>query len=373
MAGFVGPSNFENSCFMDSVFVALFFPIYSNFFLQYLHPQTPVGKLTEWEEQAPKATKQWRDAFRYRIRKAVVQLHEPENREQWNLMQWRRLMPHCIYQPGNINFNANRPRSAVDFLRYLFHIIGVRDTLCSYQTSTTFIKKCPETEQGLNSEGLFLLWHSRFNEAVGYEKEDWQLLEDPDDREMLMSAPEGTTHIVNPWGDRQTISAVEHSSVFLCQLETEDSTVSITRPFEVNITYTPEDYDGDVYAQFEVSRFTNAPIVCIEVSRNLGPVKMDASVYFGDYEGGEWELDIMDTPYRLMAVVCHVGPPGGGHYVSFVRSNNNGGSPTWHYYDDIVGQSLVVEGHTMLEHPSNPQQHGELFIYALPEYTQGFT
>ena len=383
---FFGPINCGSSCYMDSVLVALFIPYHGGYFNNFL--STFIGNvdtgITRWEvEQC--VTTEWRNTVQSALRDEARNLRDVTRKNVWRLETFRQHFAACKFAVANewgamkpVDFSKNQQQSAVDFIRYLFHILGVRNNICVYQQSTTLFDKRPEFTQNTTLVDLCNAWETAsLVKSVTYTPETAYMMHDVDEARALQNAPSGTLYKINSAGDRMRISANETTAVMLCQMTGADlytQSVSLTRDIVPNIEIIQTDlsYSGTLFAKMHSTHIDTEQtrVLLFEVSRNLGTVKVETPVDFGEKRGNSWILYVHSRMFKLSAVVCHRGTPTVGHYVSFVSvpledASGEDGGDEWCFYDDTNGHGLVITQENMMCHPYAPSQYGELFIYTL--------
>ena len=401
---FYGPINDGNSCYMDSILVALFVPYHNGYFnnLFSTRIEDTTAGITRWEiQQSDTATLEWKNAVQASLRVEATRMRDITRNTVWSLRSFRKQFASCKFAVANefghmqpVDFSTNQQQSALDFIRYLFHILGVRDNICVYQQSTTLFDRRPLFSQHTTLHDLTTAWQiASCAGNVTYTPETAHMMHDPDEAQALHHAPSGTRYIINSTGDRMRISADETSAIMLCQMTAADlysGPVSLTRHIEphIEIIETDSSYVGTLFAKMHSTHIdvTQTHVLLFEVSRNIGNIKVETPVYFGQLCGNSWNLYLQNRTFQLSAVVCHGGTTTAGHYVSFVYvsmesstknpipdsttnansiSNHSKDEHQWCFYDDLTGHGLPVTPENMMNHAYSPSQYGELFIYTL--------
>lgn len=383
---FAGFINSGSSCYLDSVIVALFVPSYGGFFdTALMLPCVEVGVPTAWEaRQFQTATPKWRNSVRRALAAEVRRLRDVTQESPWMLNNFRQLFSQCKFtvpdqfgEMREVDFSANQQQSAVDFLRYLFHVLCLRDKVSLNQRSTTLFNSRPEVVADPTLNGLCARWEELEHLAVTYEPQTASHLTDLDEARSLASAPPGTLYIVNQAGDRRRITAPEYNALFLCQLTGEDvhqQTVFVARDLVPNVELMNVDahYRGNLFAKMHATLLVHenndvehGNVIIFEVSRSMGTRKINTRVDFGDRCGNHWILNLQAQKYRLRAVVCHQGSAVFGHYVCFVCVLLEDGEDVWCLYDDNNGHGVEVSADRMISHDYSPDRCGELFFYTL--------
>lgn len=352
--------NFQASCYIDAVLVALFLPSYNSYFnTMFFGPLSPSNGLT------------------------LALFNEMEHLKiastGWKCQMFRREL-----MLSSSDFSNNSPHSAVDFLRHLFGSCAIRDTLSTFQTSTTLIRRREETVDIKDDlRELVNVWmvtpiSHKWNHMNAETLTDEA---DVSERTMLLRDATQTSFLLqNIHGDRRRINPPETSSIFLCQLSTDDDDVTkrvmISRQLLPHLESTGDDYEGQVLVKINATRLLSCPVLIIEVARlvtffdarkrRVVQQKQNATVDYGVFDSvlREWVLNIFGKYYRLVAVVCHLGAnTSNGHYVTFVENSDL----QWYFYDDRTpsGKLLPVHAESLessdtLPHPSTT---GELFFY----------
>jgi len=373
---FFGYVNFASSCFIDSVLIALLLPDYNDFLVTVLRDSASgCGEVKTQLLVEMDALKNATEGYRCHVFRNIVNRHDTQS---------------C--------FNNQRPNSAVDFVRFLFDLIGVSDNLCTFQTSQTFYTNRPEVVS-TESDILKLVKVWLQEPMMMWTADNAHLLADggadADEKFTLLNDSSRTsTFAKNAKGDRRRINPEQTTSIILCQLteddeqstsestsqSTSDSTtgVNIFREFlpKVDVAGVIPGYTGDVWVILTANRFRNSPpMLLFEVSRVMftsrGVLKSSALVNFGKFhrETKQWRIKINDKSFFLQAVVCHLGSNlanglSNGHYVTYVQPH---GSPSWYYYDDAFpsGELSPLPPSMLNSHPvfPKPDLTGELFFY----------
>lgn len=352
--------NFQASCYIDAVLVALFLPSYNNYFTTMLFG--PLSANTSLTRALFNEMEHFKIA-----------------RRGWKCQAFRRELMLSAAE-----FSNHSPHSAVDFVRHLFASCAIRDTLTTFQTSTTLMKRREETvdikddlKQLVNVWMVTPISH-KWNHANA---DTLTSAEDVGERTMFMRDATQTSFLLqNIHGDRRRINPPETSSIFLCQLSADDDDVTkrvlISRQLLPHLESTGDDYEGEVLVKINATRLLSCPVLIIEVARLVTffdartrrtvRQKQNATVDYGvfDFVLREWVLNIFGKYYRLVAVVCHLGAnTSNGHYVTFAENSES----QWYFHDDMTpGGKLLpmdaesLESSTTLPHPGTT---GELFFY----------
>lgn len=364
-----GLVNANSSCFMDVILVALFVPRYDDVFVKLFFDspqllQESDGAETTWEKAAA-CHVQWRQQVRDVLLKLVQDMHANAASAALTVTPLKHLFLHV--PTNDINFGHHDHQSAVDFLRYLLNVFRVRDSLVTFQTSTTSFSRRPEIARaGVNVSELVRAWmgHPVLVKSTRFQNMD--KCSDDADRQYLARDITGQAAILtNSARDVRRIGHVEHASVFLCQLSPQDPLY--TRVDRNLLPYaeqfdTGDGYTGDVATKLIATRLLHAPVLIIEVSRKSAVMtqggymehKLTTPVYYGD---SRQLLHIHEHAFQLCAVVCHLGTSdsANGHYVAYVRKDDQ-----WLFYDDVAPLGRMVPVATLEPHAST---NGELFFY----------
>lgn len=366
MHGFV---NERSSCYMDVILVALFVPRYNDVFVKLFFDspdllQKPDHAETTWEH-APACTVQWRQQVRDVLLKLVQDMHANTGLAALTVKPLKKLFRHV--PTNDINFGLHEHQSAVDFLRYLLHVFRVRDSLVSFQTSTTSFTRRPEvTTAATNVSELVRVWMSHPVAVKSTRLQNTEQCVDVADREYLARDVTGQAALLtNTAKDIRRIGHVEHASVFLCQLTPQDPLYTrVDRnllPYAETLD-TQDGYTGPVATKLVATRLLHAPVLIIEVSRKSAVLtthgymeqKLNTPVYYGD---SRHILHIHEHAFQLCAVVCHLGNSNSinGHYVAYVCHGD-----AWLFYDDVAPLGGMVPVATLEPVAST---NGELFFY----------
>lgn len=361
-----GLVNHHASCFMDVILVALFVPRYNAVFIKLFFDspellQQPDGGETAWE-RAPACTAQWRQQVRDTLLKLVQDMHA-NTAGALTVATLQRLFKQV--PAGDLNYGQHEHQSAVDFLRYLLNVFRVRDSLVSFQTSTTSFTARPEVAAaGVNVAELVRVWvahpvaskHTRRSNAC----------QDAADRAYLeRDATDQAAILINTAGDVRRIGHVEDASVFLCALTPQDHLYTRVdrnlQPYADQLSG-QDGYTGTVATKLVATRLLHAPVLIIEVSRKWAALtgqgyteqKLQMPVYYADTHD---MLHIHGQTFRLCAVVCHLGSANdlNGHYVAYVHDGQQ-----WLFYDDVAPLGRMLPVSTLEPHAST---NGELFFY----------
>jgi len=378
---FHGPINSGSSCYMDSVLVAIFVPFYDAFFNNaLLSPVLDWGQMTAWEEVQDVSPK-WRESVRCALTTEVVKLRDVDRKGSWSLGPFRSLFRECKFAVPNefgimqtVDFSGSHQQSAVDFMRYLFHVLGLRDRVCFHRHSTTLFDHRPEVVSDPSLRGLSNLWTRYIDTVQDFTPETAGELHDLDEAAVLHASPKGTIFQLNSQGDRRRITALEHTATFLCQMTSEDEreeAVSVSRDIvpHVELMQVDEHYRGRLHAKMHANYLDTEEtrVLIFEVSRSIGNRKVNTRVDFGERRDTGWVLHLENRQFKLSAVVCHQGSVSMGHYVSFVAVNMETGGDQWCIYDDNTGRGDEIDPDTMERHDFNPARCGEIFLYTLLE------
>lgn len=324
--------NINNSCYIDSLLVALFLPDFEGFFDNlFLRENTPLQNV---------------------LRQHVTTLRDHTADAPWMCLDFIHL---C---------GANREQhSVIDFFRFLLHACNVADTICTYQTSTTLMKTRPETLEARNNiKELVQLWIKTPIVHVWNFDNAHEVADEAERNAILSDSTHSSFLIENALGDRRRINPPENTATFLCQISAEDTQpVHIARQIMPHLdVISSETYAGDVAVKIIATKLIDAPLLIFEVARVIGSSRETSAglVNFGHEHRNEWLLRVHGRNYRLVAVVCHLGFGNGGHYVTYAKHPDN----TWKFYDDITGELVAVDAPLHHARPS-PARHGELFFY----------
>ena len=366
--GFV---NFQSSCFMDSVLVALFCADHASCFRRALLGS---GGKTK-PSRLPNATEEWQAAVRRALSNEVAMLSQSRTAGH-PCVAFRALLRGVPRQTTtqfgdtvSINFASPQQQSAVDFLHYLFDALAPAKGMAEVQHSTTFVKRRPAVVQHPELPALVQAW-KQHPVTARYTRDNAAQLDDESERAALLGDRSGEASIIeNAAGDRRRISAPEQVVLFSCHLREDDrnaAVISILRDIEPQVEFMDriEGYAGPWFAKLLACRVRRVAVLIVEVARKVTMAhKLDTPVMYGTEEGGQVVLH-MEREYVLTAVVCHVGTAMHGHYVAYVC----GDSGDWYFYDDALAEGkllLVPEGVSGLEANQllAPSVHGELFFY----------
>lgn len=373
MSGFV---NDGSSCFIDSILIALFggdtgdafVPV---FFSPNSHTlQHDDGKEAAWERAA---TPPWRLAVQAQLYRYYRMLqggweggeHGQGAESMSTVSCWRGLFLQVA--AGDNNFGVvGEVHSAVDFLRYLFAIFRVRDSLTQVQVSTTvFQQRAEVAAAGADLSALTDLWLCQ--RIVGkYTHENALMCPDASEADMLVNDTAGKwTVFVTENGDLRRMGGVDSASIFLCHLTPEDaneSSVRIDRELlpHAQVLSGQAEYKGTVGVVLTATRLLHAPVLIFEVSRKVQHVLHNRLVEFKSptpvhYVDSGNKLFVHGQAYELRSVVCHEGSADSGHYYSFVWRENQ-----WYKYDDAAYNGKFQPVSTI---DTAVRQCGELFVY----------
>jgi len=383
MFGYV---NHDASCYMDSVLVALFVPPETAWPDVFFNGTVGVGV----GEAAVVA--------QLRREMEMLQQQHPQppplpgtcHAMRGALRTFARGCPSAA--AAGLNMQSNSPQSAVDFLQFLVRACGV-DTqrVTQFQTSTTLLVRRPSTAAAAAAAGSSSVISRMVREWMSvptkhkWTRENAHLLTDVGERLALQKDARALLS-ENMEGDVRRVTPPESTCVFLCQLTATDdddgggrggapaTMINIARELLPHMeTIDAECYSGKVGWKIVAVRLLHAPLLVIEVSRNVtvfsqtrAEKKVTAPVSFGafDSRAGRWVLRVHDKFFRLTAVVCHMGGAGaGGHYVSYVSAPRG-----WFFYDDTAprGEMLPVPAsfQRLPARYPHPAVEGELFFYA---------
>lgn len=382
MFGYV---NHDASCYMDSVLVALFVPrgtawpdVFSN------------GGGGGGDDEAAVVARLRREMELLQQQQPIGTCHEIRS----VLRAFARRFPAAA--GAGLNVQSNSPQSAVDFLQFLIRACAV-DTqrVTQFQTSTTLLMRRPSTvaaaaaaATGPTISKMVREWMSVPTKHK-WTRENAHLLTDDGERLALQKDARALLS-ENMEGDVRRVTPPESTCVFLCQLTAHDddgggggdaaaAEINIARELLPHMeTIDAECYSGKVGWKIVAVRLLHAPLLVIEVSRNVTVFsqtrgaaaavqkKVTAPVSFGafDVASQQWVLRVHDKLFRLVAVVCHMGGAGaGGHYVSYVSAPRG-----WFFYDDTAprGEMVPVTASFRGLPPRFPRPavEGELFFYA---------
>lgn len=367
MYGFV---NDGASCFLDSLLVALFAP--SRFFHEHLLSRevrerlaSPDGQESNWESSA---SADWRDSVFTQLALAASQV---DGRQQGSLRSLRALFRRVPM--NDANFGTMDHQSAVDALRYILHILRVRDRVVKFQQSVTLFTARAEVMAAQQDVGaLVRLWLSS-PVVARFTRDTAHLCPDADEREALQSDATGQAYLlVNQVGDMRRVGAHEWASLFLCQLTPQDADsaeVSIDRELHptVQVLAGQEGYDGAVATKIVATRLLHAPVLLIEVTRKMVMIKHNRLVEFKlptPVKYGETQADqsvtlrVFGKTFLLKSVVCHLGDTESGHYITYVWLDGQ-----WWQYNDAAYNGKYIPGNATLD--AHARQSGELFVYEL--------
>jgi hypothetical protein len=372
--------NSGNSCFIDALLVAMFFPRSNHyFFFKMLDVDDDDGQGAAWEKRA---TRHWRAALQNELKRQAAQIHALAV-TPWTCSALRMLLQQVPYSTLNpatgdevaMNFGFAQQQSSVDFLRYLLSVTQLRDSISCFQTSTTFFKRRAEVESaGTDIDALVALWSA--SKVTGkWTAANAADLEDESERGVLERDQSGKAMVVeNAAGDRRRIAAPETASVFLCQMTMADEggdRVRIDRELLPHAEVVGgEGYTGSVAAKITATRLLSSPMLIFDVARKVVfydekfrrhmQTKVMTPVDYGTFDSGDTFLTVCGARFVLTAVVCHVGSSVAGHYICFVRSEDEG----WHRYDDVSGEVVAVDGALESLASVRPSCFGELFFYS---------
>jgi hypothetical protein len=379
--------NHDASCFLDSVIVALFVPLYGGYFDRNFLEQPPVqpdGHEAAWEQAH--ASPEWRLALQTELRHQVALLRgEQSEVAGWPCIPLRRVLEECPLtsvnpdgEPVHVNFGDNQQQSAVDFFRYLLAVFRVRDNVVVFQRSITLMRRRAATVAANGDlHILSAIWNEHASSARKWDSTNAEHLMDPSERNAILQDVTGwTVMLENKAGDRRRIGCAESGTIFPCQMTLEDkaqASVPIERELVPHVeTVGGNGYTGDLCAKINAVRLLQVPVLIFEVSRKVmvfqgGRVqhtKVQTRVDYGDIYGQEYVLGVHNQMYALEAVICHIGNAHGGHYVAFVQEEASSGEKQWFFYDDFSSGKLVPLDVTQIEtHHGAPSMYGELFLY----------
>jgi hypothetical protein len=398
--------NSRASCYLDSLLVAMFVPAYGNFFDALFFPDASSDdevprdldavelRALRWAlwEEVTRLRRGGREGDEPSVDAAPLteRLASPAPRgargNGWVNTKLRgALARYATRRNGGasiVDFSAPVAQSVVDCFKSLLALFHVTDAISRFQTSTTLMLRRPETVAAQTSlKKMVLLWISspvRFK----WDSTTAHLLPACDACEAHTLRQDSSAFLLeNENGDRRRVTPAEVTSVFLCQLTLDDVSrecVEITRELQPHIeVIDSESYTGNVAFKMIATKMLRSPVLVMEVSRNVtqfvnGQIlerKIMTPVTFGvfDPENARWSLRVhgISAPYRLVAVVCHLGDTlSNGHYVAYVTRGN-----AWYFYDDTAprGEMFGVDPSTFSARDGVPRAcpsiHGELFFY----------
>ncbi len=370
--------NHGNSCYKDSVIVALFYASgVKEFFLSALLEKpfvnttdNPTDNTTDnpntntdedWERTI---NDQWRQRLRENI-KSVLEHCETS-------APLNPLLSECPYvtkvngEEHCVNFGEDQQQSAVDFMRYLFNVLKLKDKVCYHRRSTTMIQKHADIENS-KLHTLCHWWNRHSSTVETFSRNTANSLPDEEDAQQLRSLPQDTILLYNHLTkDKRWISSEDTVAMFLCQLTFQDQQrrVDIARHIKPHVEkLDAEGYRGSLLAKLHVVQVVEekSPVILFEVSRNIGPCKVLAVIDFGVKCQNGWTLTLDSTNYALRAIICHRGRQNSGHYVTFIYMDGIG----WAGYDDMDGKLVAMSVEDIEQSDYPPNRTGEVFIYSL--------
>lgn len=364
MYGFV---NYNSSCYLDVVLVALFAPHHNGVFDRLLLHQLPStlersdGQEAAWERKVEPG---WRTQVQSELLKLVTLLRSGECHGS-TVASMRALLLGPAVPDASLNFGGCEEQSAVDFLRYLLTIFRVRDALVEFQQSDTlFTRRAPVKHAGTHINKLLQQW-TRAPITHKWTRANADTCPDADTRMQLLRDTSGETVVLaNAEGDTRHIGQRQRASMFLCQLTAADEShvVRIDRDVAPHAdVLDTEGYNGLYATKLVATRLFDTPVLIFEVARKVFTVhsntvvehKVTTPVYYADASG---QLVVSDKLFQLSAVICHVGHASSGHYIAFVRVHPG----TWCLYDDASANGALTAVDTLEPAASTM---GELFFY----------
>lgn len=371
--------NWRHSCYMDSVLVAMFVPQLNNFFAHVM-----LKPKTDWDTRI--ASADWFASFQHALVQEIALLHGKQSETHgWRITHFRTLMQQVPSKDG-INFAQPQQQSAVDFFRYLLHLFGLEDRLCSMQRSTTFYKRRTAVDHHKRSvTQLVRLWLESPVVQRWDARNASQILDESERRSLEADTSGKASLVQNQEGDRRRVDAPEGVSMILCQITAADDEVveaiGITRDLVPHVEpIGGAGYTGEFSVKVIATRLISCHVLMFEVSRKImfqdGGVwserKSSKPVHYGDCVGNEVILTIHGQRFMLQSVVCHLGTSAGGHYVTFVQETLACGSHQWYFYDDAQpkGELMPLQSAADLERvpAAAPSRSGELFFYVPMEH-----
>lgn len=367
-----GFTNDGSSCFIDSVLVALFSADTGDAFLPaFFAPKEKLaatdGKEATWERGA---SAEWRSAVQgqlYRYYRTLCNAWQDMSppTSLLTVADWRSLFLQV--PTGDNNFGVvGEMHSAVDFLRYLFAIFRIRDSLVRVQVSTTMYHHRDDVvAAGTDLNALSDLWISQA--VVGKYTHDTALMcPDAGEAQMLLTDRTGEAIVFQTeHGDLRRLGPVDSASIFLCHLTPADvnaTSVRIDRELlpHADILNGQPDYAGTVSVKLTATRLVDAPVLIFEVSRKIQHVlhnrlvefKLPTPVHYVDTDN---KLFVLGQTFELRSVVCHEGAADSGHYYAFVWKGNQ-----WYKYDDAAFHGKFQP---VANIDTAVKQSGELFFY----------
>jgi hypothetical protein len=376
--------NSRSSCYLDSLLVCLFVPAACRTFFEdlFFTTGTPAaepggardddgdgdgdgdgGTATNlYVSEESDTTSDALSDLRHELREHAVKLHltaSGRNMDGWNATRLRELLTRHATAGDHLiqDFSAARPQSAVDCFKSLLELFGVRDVISQFQTSTTMMKRRPETVAAQHSlTNMVFLWVSspvRFR----WDSSNADLLPACDVGEGVAFRKHASAFLLeNCEGDRRRVTPPEWTSVFLCQLTLQDlevDSVDVTRELRPHVeVIDAEAYTGDVAFKMIATKILRSPVLLFEVSRNVtlysgGRVtqqKIMTTVNFGTFDPTQrrWHVNVHGGgTYRLVAVICHLGSNlMNGHYVAYVEVARPRGA--WYFYDDTTPHGKLL-------------------------------
>ncbi|MCH9715863.1 MAG: ubiquitin carboxyl-terminal hydrolase, partial [Gammaproteobacteria bacterium] len=310
--------NHGNSCYKDSVLVALFYASGAKAFFKQALLQQPFKDDATDEEWECTIDNNWRNQLREHL---LYLFQHPETSSLLNP-----LLTQCPYvtRDGDeehcVDFGQHEQQSAVDFMRYLFHVLKLKDNVCHHRRSTTMIHRHPDI---LNTKLSTLCnwWTQHASDIEVFDPSTAFQLPDQEDAQQLHKQPSDAVLLYNHrTRDKRWITSEESVAMFLCQLTFQDQgrTVDIARHIKPHVeTLNVEGYRGPLLAKLHAVQVNTelSPVLIFEVSRNIGPCKVLANIDFGTQTDGQWVLDLDTNTYALTAIICHRGRQDAGHYV----------------------------------------------------------
>jgi len=305
-----GLKNVSNSCYMDSVLVALF--AVPNQVINQNILDKNISSISNSERKWLTCSNdsnldyEYRLAIQRELKRINNSIHEQDNVKYCSML--RSMIKRC---PGPQKFHGGRQQDSGEFLAYLFNLFQVD---VATKSETTYV-----TNDMVNPNWLKIRTRSDFNSTPMVSVSSHHILEQ---RSYYMNE-------------------------FLVQIE--DSVLSGNNLYK---------HDGQTYSRRRsVSKVESSPYIVFNVHRNHFYVKNNRM------RQKKLNTDIIPVlkirNLNLRSIVVHEGGEYGGHYTAYIRCGK-----TWFFYDDLRNSISEIGTYTqMLNSEPNPRTDGVQYFY----------
>ena len=284
----------NNSCFIDSLFVALFQPTFVDDIME------------KWLFDTNRRTPA-QQTMQTLVQQQINELHSPLN--------WQGSSHSKLFVNANIcsmlqQYDGKQAQSVIDFFHFFIHALGANPNLLSLGRETiTFTADRVETLHCERYNFGIALWQQTSTCITAYDSKNAAQIPDRDDQYTLQQSNNKLKIYINEFGDERRIQQLTNT-MLLCPVDHSFATIPIT---EQNMDPSREKLvNGKV--RFTRTIFHKIPkLLLFEVSRRFAK---RSKVVFGQLQqNNEWILTIQSQQFRLQSVICLVK----SHYVVFVR------------------------------------------------------